>query len=446
MKITTGQLGLPLRVGLLATTLGLTLAGVGMVTAPVWMNTPQRAAADSCGTAACAPIKHVIIIVRENHSYDNLFGQLRGADGSRYANRGSQRTKLTETPDTLHSDLVHGAIIAKRAIDGGKMDHFYLEKNAFQNGQDVADSQYRKKDIPDYWKYARTFALADHFFSTIMGDSFPNHLVTISGQNLSVIDNPRNARPKQVRAWGCDSSAGATVTTYKAGKFGSTYPCFNALTLADEANQAKVSWKYYATPYGSFSYIWSTFDAIKQIRTSSQWATNVVPPGQFDIDVAHGTIPSISWLTSDFADSDHPPASMCQGENWTVQRINEVMRSSMWPSTAIVLVWDDFGGFYDHVPPPRQGRFKLGPRVPAIVISPYAAPHSVFKGRLDFRSIVAYVENQFNLPHDMKFDRRITSIGAMLNPNQTPLKPLPLSLRTCPAAAHHVPYRKTSGW
>ena len=101
---------------------------------------------------------------------------------------------------------------------------------------------------------------------------------------------------------------------------------------------------------------------------------NVVSPQDYLHDLRAGTLPSVSWLTPPFALSDHPPTSICQGENWTVQYLNALMQSKYWKSTAIVLTWDDFGGFYDHVPPPHVDLYGDGPRVPAIVISPYARP------------------------------------------------------------------------
>src|SRR5581483_10380830 len=134
------------------------------------------------------------VIIKENHSFDNLFGTFPGADGSTVAKEGNRTVKLRETPDPVHQDLGHGALTAVKAINGGKMNMFYRIDHAVQpiNGKkvDVADSQYHQSDIPNYWTYAQTFGLADHFFSSFMGDSFPNHLVFMTGRNLSVIGNP----------------------------------------------------------------------------------------------------------------------------------------------------------------------------------------------------------------------------------------------------------------
>ena len=197
--------------------------------------------------------------------------------------------------------------------------------------------------------------IADHFFATMLGGSFANHLVTIAGQSMGVIDSPDSST-----AWGCDSTKRTRVLTdTNSGKRKFVFPCFNGETLVDEANKAGVSWKYYAPAPGDLGYLWSTFDAVRHIRFSSQWDTNVVAPDQFQRDVNANTLPALSWLVAPLKQSDHPPASICAGQAWTVEQINAVMKSPAWSSTVIILTWDDFGGFYDHVSPPRQTPYRL---------------------------------------------------------------------------------------
>lgn len=423
----TTKRGIALTVALLAALAGaLLLSGMPAL--------PTPSAAQSCPTGTCGPIKHIIIIVRENHSFDNLFGRFPGADGTRVARAGSKTVPLTVTPDKLHVDLGHGGPAALNAINGGQMNEFYRMLNAVQGGQNMADSQYTQSQVPDLWDYARTFSLADHFFSTISGPSFPNHLVTIAGQAMNTFDNPEHLGP--LRSWGCDAGAGTSVATYTDGHYGSTAPCFNTKTIADEANAAGVSWRYYAPSYGSFGYIWSTYDAIKHIRYSAQWKTNVVPYSNFIPDVEHHHLAALTWLTTDLKYSGHPPASECVGENWLVQQINAVMRSSYWNSTAIIVTWDDFGGFYDHVAPPQQSKYRLGPRVPTLVISPYTRPRLIDHRQYDFRSILKYVETTFNLPREATYNRGVAGIGQMLNLKQKPLPPLIEPQQQCAGSSH----------
>jgi phospholipase C len=381
-----------------------------------------------------SPIKHVIIIVRENHSFDNLFGRMPGVDGTTTARVNSKTVALNDTPDPMKYDLGHGGPSALNAVDGGKMDRFYGLINATQNGMDVADSQYTQQQIPAYWTYAQKYALADHFFSTIMASSFPNHLAMIAGTANNTYDNPV-MDPKAFRSWGCDAAPTTKVAAVINGKNTSVKPCFNNQTIADEANSGGLSWRYYAPPPGSFGYIWSTFDSIKHIRYSSQWASNVPNTAQFQTDLKKGRLAGITWLTTDIATSDHPPASICTGQNWTVQQINAVMKSKFWKDTAIVLTWDDFGGFYDHVAPPVESSYLLGPRVPTIVISPYAKKSFVDHTQYDFRSILRFLEDNFSLPQTMSYDRSVSSISNMLNLAQKPSKPTMLQQQSCSASA-----------
>lgn len=413
------------------------IAGTGLVLAgplPANQGPPVYAVRSSnssqpCGSVRSCPIKHIVFIVKENHSFDNLFAHFPGADGTRYAWAGKKRVRLITTPDHLPFDISHTGEAALKSVDGGKMDGFYRLGGATQFGHDYADSAYVKSEIPNYWAYARHFALADHFFSTIMGPSFPNHLATIAAQSGGAIDNPTG---QTNGSWGCDATGGALVRVESAaGAVSQVPPCFNFTTLADEANRAGATWRYYASPYGASGYIWAAFDGIRHIRYGPDWKQADIPDNQFVSDVQKGQLASITWLTTNFAKSDHPPASMCAGENWTVKQINAVMASPTWKSTAIVLTWDDFGGFYDHVFPPRINSVAFGPRVPAILISPYARAHSIDHTTYDFSSMLNFAEDAFNLHHLPEYAPRIPSIAGMFNFRQKPLAPLVLKQRHC---------------
>jgi len=406
---------------------GLALAGLALVFgAPTWL-----ARAKPCHKVTCGPIQHIVIIVKENHSFDNMFGLFPGADGARYAMRGFQRIRLNTTPDHMRHDLGHGGLSALLAVNHGRMNGFWRVQYAFQNGVDVADSQYSEGEIPHYWDYAKRFALADHMFSTILASSFPNHLVTVAGQSLGVIGNPIHLS-RSNRSWGCDAGSRTVVYYFRKGALGYSRPCFKMQTLVDEARRAGISWRYYAPPRGHFGYIWSTLDAIRHIRDSHLWSSNVVKTKSFLYDVRHNHLPALSWLTTNLETSDHPPKSICRGENWTVRQLNAIMHSPAWPHTVVILTWDDFGGFYDHLRPPHESRYRLGPRVPLLVISPYARPHFIDHRRYDFRSVVKFVERAYRLPHLTHFNRSVNSIGDMLNLKQTPDKPLTLEPRQCP--------------
>jgi phospholipase C len=322
------------------------------------------------------------------------------------------------------------------------MDRFYKAHGAVEKGQNVADSQYIQSQIPDYFDYASNYGLADDFFSYVLGDSFPNHLALMAGSNLGVVSNPWNAGKGNNVSWGCDQPKKGYVQYWKHGKIAKEFPCFTAPTLADEANKAGVGWKYYSSPKGTQGYIWLTLNAFKRIRNSKQWGTNIGTSGSlgqqgsFDTDVNSGNLPAISWVTPPQLESDHPPESICTGEDWTVQKVNEIMANqSLWDSSVIILTWDDFGGFFDHVKPPKtKNWYTYGPRVPAIVISPFVKK-GIYSKQLSFDSIDKFVEQNFNLPNEMKYNRKINSIGAMLDTSQTPQPTLPLTVNpNCPAS------------
>jgi phospholipase C len=355
---------------------------------------------------------------------------------TKYAWVGNRRILMPDTPDSLSFDIAHGGPQAIAAVDNGRMNQFYLESHAIQDSVDAADSEFRRKDIPAYYTYAGDFALADHFFSNVLGPSFPNHMALITGNTFNLIDNPQNPNKSHDIRWGCDGATNSRAPTFVNGKRHYVFPCFNTQTLTDEANAAGVSWRDYALPSGKFGYVWNALDAIKHIRYSSQWHTNVSPPSQFPIDVREGKLPAITWLTPPLAESEHPPYSECLGENWTVHEINTIMRSPDWRNTVIVLTWDDYGGFYDHVAAPHTSRYQLGPRVPTVMISPYSRPHFIDHSLFTFSSIVKFVEQQYNLPQDTSYDRSVASIGDMLNLKQKPLAPVVLHAKTCPNSSN----------
>src|SRR5262249_39580384 len=148
---------------------------------------------------------------------------------------------------------------------------------------------------------------------------------------------------------------------------------------------------------GQSGYIWSALDAIDHIRNTALWDEKVVSPVQFIPDALSGNLPAVSWIVIGSGNSEHPPASTCAGENWTVRQINAVMQGPSWNETAIFLTWDDFGGFYDHVPPPMVDNFGFGPRVPLIVISPFAKPGLISHTVYEFSSLLKFVEQKFSL-------------------------------------------------
>lgn len=412
---------------------------------PRIVTTPKPSATPSAASSATptrpAPgaaslITHIVIIDKENRSFDEYFGTFPGADGATTGRLSNGRiAKLGHTPDHMLVDIAHAGRAARRAVDHGLMNEFDTLPGAVQDGTDIAMTQMHRQDIPAYWTYAKDFTLDDHFFSTVNGPSFPNHLVTVAAQAANTDDNPRHASRY---AWGCDSGPLARVDQInpRTGAHRFVKPCFNMLTLPDELDKAHISWRYYAPPPFQSGYIWSALDAVRHIRYSRVWTTNVPPDTSFIPDVQHNRLPAVSWLVTSELYSEHPPRSTCAGENWTVKVLNAIMRSPEWAHTAVFLTWDDFGGFYDHVPPPRYNLLSLGPRVPTIVISPYARRHYVDHTTYDFSSILKFIEERYGLASLTSYDRRALSIINGFNFRQKPAAPVFLSQKKCPPGAY----------
>jgi phospholipase C len=382
-------------------------------------------------------IQHIVFIVKENRSFDNYFGTFPGADGATTAviSTGEQ-IDLGHTPDVMSRDLGHEWEDTHLAIDGGAMDRFDLINGANVKGDMLGLSQYVDSDIPNYWNYAEHFTLGDRMFASLAGPSFPNHLYTVAATSGGVFTNPASL------AWGCDAAASVTVGVMDAdGNTSRTYPCFEYQTVADRLESAGVSWKYYAPQRGQLGYLWSALDAIGHIRRGPLWTDHVKSDQQFLDDASNGNLAAVSWLVPDFAVSDHPTragfgnASVCTGENWTVNHINAIMQGGNWPSTIIVLMWDDFGGFYDHVAPPDVDTYGLGPRVPLLVLSPYVKEGVVSHTVYETSSVLQLIENRYKLKALTQRDVEANSLLDMFDFSQSPAPPYVLPLRDCGGGA-----------
>ena len=385
-------------------------------------------------------IQHVVFIIKENRSYDSYFGTFPGSDGATIGTMSTgQVIPLGHAPDQLPRDLPHGWFDMVTSMDGGKMDGFDLAPNValkqgwFANAGDLlAYTQLTESDIPNYFAYARNFVLGDHMFSSLHGASFSNHLYTVAAQSAETFTLPAAPGNTSLSSWGCDTLATANVKTIDAGgNVSRKFPCVNVPTLADSLQNAGVSWKYYAPPQNTPGYIWSTLDAIDHIRNSSLWSTNVVPESQFVSDALNGNLPAVSWLVTGLF-SEHPVQGSCSGENWTVQQINAIMQGPQWNSTAIFLTWDDSGGFYDHLPPTNLDIYGLGPRVPLLIISPFARAGYISHTQYEFSSVLKFIETVFNLPTLSDRDAQANDMTDSFDFTQQPLPPLVLSTRICP--------------
>ncbi len=393
-------------------------------------------------------IQHLIFIVQENHSFDNYFGTYPGANGilsntsvpvdpnnetsgyvEPYHLNVTQPISIvgdelppgvadpedlapvnntSELPfhlisESIGQDIDHSSEVARQAYDNGKMDGFVQAE-----GSTLTLGYYNRSDIPYYWDYADKYVLDDNFFSSEMGPSFPNHLYIASGtdgpidsndswvSNGSIIDNPP-----------CITVPGGKAPTVVWPEANLTWS-----TLAEELSIGNLSWKWYDGNTNPIEpTLWNVLPLFNYFQIHpEELSAHVENTENFSVDIQNNNLPAVSWimpgswhpptLPSVFANesvSEHPPARSDAGMDYVSYLINQVMNSPYWQSTAIVVTWDDYGGFYDHVAPPQIDQSGLGFRVPTLVISPWAKSHYIDHTQYEFSSMLKLAEVNFNL-------------------------------------------------
>jgi phospholipase C len=430
----------------------------------------------SSGSVAIAPtsapshkIGHVIILLQENRSFDNLFAGFPGADTvsegkclpAPWCKTGKIRLKQITLESTDHYGL------------GKDIDHshhgFEIECNPDQSGQCQMNgfdkirygaaggglpaktypySYLERSETKAYWDFASQYAIADRMFFTDTASSFIAHQEIIAGTvrlngHESLTDQPPN------QPWGCDAPPGTTTaiieTNGKVLEFGGPFPCFTQYgTIADTLDAAGVSWKFYVQAIfgkgaGFAGSVWNGFDAIKKIRYGPDWKNNISNP-QTNVlrDVKNGTLPAVSWVIPSLPDSDHPASGCNHGPHWITSVVNTVGTSKYWNDTAIVLLWDDWGGWYDNTAPPQINYTSLGFRVPMVVISPFAKPHFVSHTEYNFGSVLKFIEEQFGLASLGTTDASANAMDDIFDfaqqPNAYHTEPLP-SEKACYGSA-----------
>ena len=385
-----------------------------------------------------SPIKHVVILIQENRSFDNFFATFPGADGSttgyylKKVNGKYVRTQVALTETTLGSlDFNHSWSDYTGDYDNGGMDGFNKEGYNGNNPAGLQPYQYvNPSQIQQYWTLAQQYALADEMFQTQGSGSFTAHQDLIAGTTHQVYNNHIGSLidyPSGNGNWGCNAPA-QTVTSMltKTGQYlkgGGPFPCltYSTGTLRDKLDAKHVSWKYYAPPHknNTVGALWNAFAAIDAVYNGPEWATNIsMPETNIFNDITNSQLPAVSWVVPDQVDSDHPHLKTGQytGPAWVASVVNAIGTSSYWNSTAIIVVWDDWGGFYDHVPPPFfDNAGGLGFRVPMLVISPYVPAGTIAHTQYEFGSILKFVEQTFALGSMGTTDVRATSIGNIFN-------------------------------
>jgi phospholipase C len=366
-------------------------------------------------------ISHVIYIVQENRSFDNLFQGYPGADTVSSGQISSGKT-VELVPASLADDYTidHSAQSMFAACHGtGSLPGTNCRMDAFDKEptQDaphgIKHPQYvyvPHKESKPYFDMAREWVVGDRMFTSQLDESFVAHQYAIAAQAASAANLPNEL-------WGCEGGPGDMVATINqerhVGAPGER-ACFDYQTLGDELDGAKLSWRFYASGFGNGSSgtatVWSAYQAVKHIYDGPDWKTDVISPNwKFITDVRAGKLANFTWITPVCADSDHVNCGGGYGPSWVAALVNTVGKSTFWNSTAIFVQWDDWGGLYDHVAPPYADYDGLGFRVPLLVISPYAKQNYVTHVQYETGSVLRFAEDLFGLAQLGAADARAAS-------------------------------------
>jgi phospholipase C len=427
------------------------LVSVGVLLSSVACSSQSAASGTTSTTAASDAgihkIKHIVVIMQENRSFDSYFGTYPGADGIPMSHgtptvcvpdprSGGCQRPFHDSRD-LNGGGPHGQLNATADVNGGKMDGFIAQAERGRRGcgdtNDPACSAngptdvmgyHDAREIPNYWAYAKNFVLQDHMFQPNASWSLPQHLFLVSewSARCTVIGDPascvnalqRPAPPadqqqRQMRRRARRRAAFGLPVKPLRPVVPPDYPWTDLTYLL---HQHHVSWAYYVVngqepdcendaasctlkPQNARTPgIWNPLPSFDTVKQDGELG-NIQPiPNLLDA-AAHGTLPAVSWVAPSGDVSEHPPGLVSAGQAYVTSLVNAIMTGPSWKSTAIFLSWDDWGGFYDHVTPPHVDQNGYGLRVPGIVISPYARKGFIDRQILSHDAYVKFIEDVF---------------------------------------------------
>ena len=422
-----------LRPGLVALMLGVAgcMSGGQPPLQPV-----QDNLARAFGHTGAGKITHVIYVVQENRSFDNLFQGYPGADTvSEGKNSSGQTIALQPLSLSRVYQIDHSANAMFEACNGtGKLPGTNCQMNGFNNEESYGgptNPQYvyvPHSESQPYFDMAHEWVVGDRMFQSHLDESFVSHQYAIAAQAQSSVDLPASL------IWGCAGGSYDTVPTITQDRNYGTQQraCFDYTTLGDELDAAKLSWRFYAVRYnkdgGGNGGTWSGYQAVKHIFRGPDWKADVITPNwKFITDVRAGKLANFTWITPECAESDHNECGGGFGPSWVAAIVNTVGKSKFWNSTAIFVQWDDWGGLYDHVPPPFEDYDGNGFRVPLLVISPFAKRDYVSHVQFETASVLRFAEDLYGLPQMAAADARANSpAGDCFNFSQKPRPFVPI--------------------
>jgi phospholipase C len=412
----------------------ITITGCASSALPYMQNgAPVR---ELSGTGA-GKITHIVYIVQENRSFNDLFN---GYPGAYTVKKGaiSNGTIVPLVPVKLSEqyDIDHSFQSMVDACNGmGKLPGTDCRMNGFDKEphsggpNDYPEYVYvPHSDSQPYFDMAHEGALADHMFQSQLDESFVAHQYVIAAQAAWSVDLPAGA-------WGCGGGSYdqvAIISPERTIEKQTQRPCYDYTTLGDELDTAKLTWHFYAAQYGSASSgdggVWSSYQAVRHIYKGPDWKKDVISPNwRFITDVRAGKLANFTWITPVCDDSDHVNCPGGYGPSWVSALVNAVGRSKFWKSTAIFIQWDDWGGLYDPVPPPPPyDRDSLGFRVPLLMLSPYVKHGFVSHTQYETASVLKFAEELWGLPQMAPADKRAASPADSFDFSQAPAKWVPV--------------------
>ncbi len=411
---------------------------------------PQSAAAPPVKS----PIRHIVVIYMENHTFNNVLGKLCVEDQRCEGTTTGQLSDGSTIPLTQATDIVpaiaHGTRSTRNAIRGGAMNGFDTVVHCRQSDGYACYTQYAPEQIPNLAALARNFVIADHTFNSDVFSSWVSHISLVSSTKDGFFGNiPQATDQPKGPGWGCDSNMDAAWTPPGSDTsimvpacvpdqngFGPyrPSPVQWVPTIMDRMDAAGLSWRLDSgegtenTGVGT-GYAWSTCPSFADCLYTSQ--VKKFRPWDAIINQANiGRLPRLAIVTPPYQDSQHNHASMLRGDNWIGSIVQAIMNSSQWNSTAIFISYDDCGCFYDEVPPPNG----FGIRTPMVIVSPYAKAGFTDSNIASTNSILAFIEHQYNLRPLGEGDQNAYDYTDSFDFAQSPLPPIPMTRTALPRA------------
>lgn len=385
---------------------------------------------------ARTPIKHLIVLMQENHSFDNYFGTYPGADGIPAGTcmpidpRDPANTECVEPfhigdNDVGLADPDHSSATHRLQFNEGRLDGFVYALNRRNQDGRLAMGYYDDRDLPYYWNLVDEYVLFDRFFSSAAGGSFINHLYWVA------------AAP---------SSTGDRMTGQSLDEL---------TTIFDRLQASGISWKFYVQNYEprltyrtvnefpgnrASQVVWCPLLNFDRFIDDPALSSHIVDLDEYYADLHGGTLPAVAYIVPS-GPSEHPPSNLQSGQKFVRALIQALMQSDAWYQSAFLVTYDDWGGWYDHVSPPQVDEYGYGFRVPALLVSPFARHGYVDNTTLDYTSILRFIEDNFDVPPLSERDAQANSFIGAFDFSQPPRQPRFIPLERVESAPRPEPQR-----